>query len=51
MDSVLIEPRLCSGMQFALLELKVALVYLMTHLEFSVDKEMLKRDNVGFAAT
>jgi cytochrome P450 len=46
-----IGPRLCTGMPFALLELKVALVYMMTHLEFSVDEKMLKRDDVGFAAT
>jgi hypothetical protein len=35
---------MCTGMPFAL-------IYMMTHLEFLVDEEMLKIDNVEFAAT
>jgi cytochrome P450 len=46
-----IGPRFCTGMAFAQLELRVALTYLLTHLDFSVDEEMLERDDVGFAVS
>jgi len=41
--------RKCPGQAFALLELKVALTYLLTHYDFDVPQEFLNRNNTGFA--
>jgi cytochrome P450 len=41
-------PRVCAGLSYAMLEMKVALIYILTHLEYTVDKEFLLREDVGF---
>ena len=41
--------RKCPGQSFALIEIKVALTYLLTHFEFNVAQEFLEKKGVGFA--
>ena len=41
-------PRSCSGQSLAILEAKVILVALLRKIDYSIDQEMLDRDDVGF---
>jgi len=41
--------RKCPGQTFALLEIKVAITYILTHFEFKIDEQFLMKEGVGFA--
>jgi cytochrome P450 len=41
--------RMCVGNSYAMLEMKVALVYMLTHMEFEADKDILEKEGVGYA--
>jgi cytochrome P450 len=41
--------RVCAGSSFAMLELKVGLTYMLTHMDFDVDQEFMAKEGVGFA--
>ena len=41
--------RKCPGQAFALLEIKVTLIYLLTHFDFDVCEQLLSKESVGFA--
>jgi cholesterol 24(S)-hydroxylase len=40
--------RKCPGQSFAMLEMKVALAYLLSHIEYEIDPEIKKYKQVGF---
>mmetsp|Transcript_15739 Transcript_15739/g.13763 ORF Transcript_15739/g.13763 Transcript_15739/m.13763 type:complete len:197 (-) Transcript_15739:6-596(-) len=41
--------RACPGQTFAMLELKVALAYILTHVKYEIDPEYLSNETLGFA--
>ncbi len=41
--------RACPGQSFAMLEMKVALAYILTHLEYSIPEDYLNNETIGFA--
>jgi len=40
--------RSCPGQIFAMLELRVVMTYLLTHIEYSIDQKYLENDGIGF---
>ena len=38
----------CPGRSFAMLEIRVVLAYLLTHVDFSIEKEYFDRPGIGF---
>jgi cytochrome P450 len=40
--------RMCPGQTLATLQIKIILAYLLTHMDYEVDKEFLERAGVGF---
>ena len=40
--------RMCPGQTLATLQIKIILAYLLTHLDFEVEKDLLENDGVGF---
>lgn len=41
-------PRNCPGMTFALLELRIMVAYFITHVDYTVPKDLLENDGMGF---
>jgi cytochrome P450 len=41
-------PRVCAGSSYALLEMKVALLYILTHVEYDVDENFFKKEGIGY---
>lgn len=41
--------RVCAGSSFAMLELKVGIIYMLTHMDYEVSKEFLEKEGIGFA--
>lgn len=42
-------PRICPGQVFAMFEIKVILIYILTHYEVKFDEKDLKNEGIGFA--
>jgi cytochrome P450 len=41
--------RACPGQSFAMMELKVALTYILTHVDYNIDQAYLDNEAIGFA--
>jgi cytochrome P450 len=40
--------RKCPGQAYALLEIKVALIFMLSHIDYDIDENVLRKDGVGF---